>query len=39
MDHELDFVSLVRDPVFDRKVSPVVGTSLILLDFVLPYLL
>ena len=36
MHHELNFVSLVRDPVLDRKASLVVRTSLILLDFVLP---
>lgn len=39
MDHELNFVSLLRDPVLNRKASLVVRTSLILLDFVLPDLL
>lgn len=37
MDHKLYLVSVNRDPMFDRKASIVVGTSLILLDFVLPY--
>lgn len=37
MDYKLYLVSVKRDPVFDRKASLVVGTSLILFDFVPPY--
>lgn len=37
MDYDLDLMPVLGDPLLDRKASLVVRTSLILLDFVLPY--